>query len=538
MALSTPKKKVVCFGLFEVDLEQRVLTKKGLRVRLQEQPFQVLTLLLERPHDVVSREELQQKLWPADTYVDFDDGLNTAIKKLRLALGDTADNPRFIETVPRRGYRFLAAPHFSEEQSLGFVGENSPATAMRVGEAGPDTLPVAMRARRDTDAATGRSARLRWTVLAVGGLLLTALVIAGVKLGARNRAIEPGVSSQPFLSPLTGSKRKVDPRAHEELVQARNFWKQRTAESISHAVEHYNLAIEFDPLYAEAYAGLANCYIVLPMLSTVPPDDSYAKARQAAERAISLDDTVAEAHLASAEVHLYAEWNFPAAEAEFQRALQLDSGHAQAHQWYAEFLSLMSRPQEAISQIQLAQRLDPTSMIIHHQAGQIYLNARMYPEALGEYRKALMIQPTFGPTYSSMAIAYGRQGRYRQSVEAEIQAYHYWDPGGPAIADMKKVSSACSGSQEACLRAALRFDQEHPSTPYNSALAYARLGDGESAMGYLRKSFDARMLQFLNVENDPEFDFLRTDSRFQELARKAGLSSNRDDGVSSVTTAK
>lgn len=108
MELDALGKKVARFGLYEADLQERVLTKSGTRVRLQDQPFQVLALLLERPGELVTRDEIQQKLWAADTYVAFDDGLNTAIKKLRLALGDSADNPRFVETVPRRGYRFLA----------------------------------------------------------------------------------------------------------------------------------------------------------------------------------------------------------------------------------------------------------------------------------------------------------------------------------------------------------------------------------------------------------------------------------------------
>src|SRR5690349_12257451 len=114
MDLSTPRTKVARFGLFEADFERRVFTKAGLRVRLQDQPFQVLALLLERPGEIVTREELRQKLWPADTYVAFDDALNTSIKKLRTALGDPADNPLFIETVPRRGYRFIAPLHFAE----------------------------------------------------------------------------------------------------------------------------------------------------------------------------------------------------------------------------------------------------------------------------------------------------------------------------------------------------------------------------------------------------------------------------------------
>ena len=104
----SPKRRMVSFGLFQADCEQRILTKGGLRIKLQDQPFQVLVMLLDRPGEVVTREEIRERLWTADTFVVFDDGLNTAIKKLRAALNDSADNPRFIETIPRRGYRFLA----------------------------------------------------------------------------------------------------------------------------------------------------------------------------------------------------------------------------------------------------------------------------------------------------------------------------------------------------------------------------------------------------------------------------------------------
>src|ERR1700722_13222769 len=112
MNLPPPGRKIARFGLYEVDLQECVLTKGGLRVRLQDQPFQVLAVLLERPGEVVTREEIRQRLWSADTFVEFDDGLNNAIKKLRSALSDAADNPRFIETIPRRGYRFLAPVNF------------------------------------------------------------------------------------------------------------------------------------------------------------------------------------------------------------------------------------------------------------------------------------------------------------------------------------------------------------------------------------------------------------------------------------------
>lgn len=528
MAFSTPRTKIVRFGLFEADLEQRVLTRQGLRVKLQDQPFQLLALLLERPYEVVSREEIQQKLWPADTYVAFDDGLNTAMKKVRAALGDSADNPRFIETVPRRGYRFLAAANFV---GPGEATEQIPPVsveAVSAGIPGPISKAVEepLEVSRQAPESGLRNQALRWSTFVVAiALLAGGLFWRKSSAGRKTPAPDATKMSAAALPSGRPASRSVDPRAHDEYLQARNFWKQRTAESLAQAADHFNLAIELDPGYAEAYAGLANCYIVTPMLSIVPSNDTYAKARQAAEKALALDGSVAEAHLAEAEVRLYSDWNYSGAEAEFRRALELDPNDAQAHQWYAEFLSLMGRHQEAISEIHTSQHLDPLSMIIHHQAGQIYQNARMYGEALFEYRKTLMIQPGFGPTYSALALVYRRQGRYRESLEAQREANRYWDPGGTAIADLKQVENGyATGGKMGYLRAALEFRKKHPGSIYDAAFDYALLGEDEQALQQLQKALEARQPQVINLLNDPEFDHLKGNPRFQEIARKAGLS--------------
>jgi DNA-binding winged helix-turn-helix (wHTH) protein/Tfp pilus assembly protein PilF len=522
MASSARKAKIVRFGLFEADLEQRLLSKEGIRVKLQDQPFQILVLLLERPYEVVTREEIQQKLWPADTYVAFDDGLNTAIKKLRLALADSADNPRFIETVPRRGYRFLTAPSFAEPmaQTAVLAEGAEPEIAERIQDSIKETAavhPVQEAARRR------RTLQLATLLVAI-----TALVGGGIfwwKSNARHKAPTSDAMNAGISLQQSGrvTRRSIDPRAHEEYLQARSFWKQRTAEALTHAVEHFNLAIEHDPGYAEAYAGLADCYVVMPMLSTVPTNDSYLKARQAAEKALALDESVAGGHLAAAELKLYSDWNFAGAEAEFRRALALDSNDAQAHQWYAEFLSLMGRHKEAIAEIHIAQHLDPLSMIIHHQAGQIYQNARMYPEAFMEYRKALMIHPGFGPTYAAMMLAFRREGRYKESVEAQRQANRYWDPGETSIEDLNRWAEASVRGRQAYLRAALEFNKKHPSTAYNAAFDYALLAENEESLKWLQKSLEAREPQIINLLNDPEFDHLKPDSRFQEIVKKVGL---------------
>jgi eukaryotic-like serine/threonine-protein kinase len=186
MELGTPGQKVARFGLYEADVRQRVLTKGGLRVRLQDQPFQVLALLLERPGEVVTREEIQQKLWPADTYVAFDDGLNTAIKKLRSALSDTAGNPRFIETVPRRGYRFVAPVNILPEPQLA-TSHQRPIEPLP-GFPAPETSAVDATL---VAAEPLRPWRVRYVWLAFAGLLLVGAIAAYWHLRAPSFHVTP-----------------------------------------------------------------------------------------------------------------------------------------------------------------------------------------------------------------------------------------------------------------------------------------------------------------------------------------------------------
>jgi DNA-binding winged helix-turn-helix (wHTH) protein/tetratricopeptide (TPR) repeat protein len=209
MEIGAPGQKVVRFGLYEADLQQRVLIKSGLRVRLQDQPFQVLALLLERPGELVTREEIQQRIWPADTYVAFDDGLNTAIKKLRSALSDTADNPRFIETVPRRGYRFVAPATFSAL---------AVATApVKLPDVPADRVLIAARERSRLviESSPARSPR-RW------GYLAAVLILA---TGAGLHFYRPGHRGPPETSDAAVAKTAptIKPRPSVAVMGFRNL---------------------------------------------------------------------------------------------------------------------------------------------------------------------------------------------------------------------------------------------------------------------------------------------------------------------------
>jgi DNA-binding winged helix-turn-helix (wHTH) protein len=495
------------FAVYEVDLRHEELRKHGARVKIQDKPFQVLAVLLERPGEIVSREELRERLWPADTYVEFDDGLNAAVKKLRAALNDSAGRPHYIETVPKRGYRFVAP--------LTIVAADEPATDFPVAIAG---TPVAGQFR---EVFTRRPSRRSWMLLTASGVLAAALA-AGLFFGLQRRAVETHRSE-----------------AVQEIRQGRELWRHRTAASLTQAIDHYNRAVELDPANAAAYSGLADAYIVLPFLSTIQQDVAYPRAKAAAERAVTLDPTLAEAHTSLADVKLYADWDFAGAEQEFQRALALDSNYATAHQWYAEFLSLLGRHDQAIKEVLCAEQLEPLSVIMYHQAGQVYQNARQYDNAIHQYERAIEIDPAFYPSYERLSDAMLHKGMYREHIETQLEFYkrhgaNFYAPGGNSISRMEAMERGfASGGEKGYWRTRLDLERAmnasnaqavtNETSMYELALGYAQNGDADNAMLWLNRLLAIHGNRILSINVDPDLDPLRRDPRFHQLIRRIGL---------------
>jgi len=519
--MGAARRGVAHFGQFEADFARRVLSRKGVRVKLQEKPFQLLELLLVRSGELVTRDELKVALWPADTFVEFDDGLNTAVKKLRAALDDPSATPIYLETVPRRGYRFSAPVQWvdPDRQIVPKPIEGEAQQADTSSGPAPEQLeaPTSVLRRRSVNP---------WVVFAAIAMLFVLIfgLMRETRKGSFFHVADRASGHSIGSNSADGREAATNPKAYEEYQEARRYWRQRTSDTLAKAIEHYQQAIAFDPAYADAFAGLANCYVVMPMLSNISQETTYPKAIQAAETAIRLDDSVAEAHLAIAEVRFYSEWNFLSAEREFKRTLELDPNSAQAHQWYAEFLSLMGRHNEAIAEIERAKQLDPTAMIIYHQAGQIRQAARQYEAALNEYHFALQIQPDFGPTYSAMELAYFRLHRFDDAVKAMTLADRYWNQDGSGSDDQRKMLDAYARSgPRGFVEAKLEYEKRHPVPVYLQARNYAFLGKKEDALRCLKASLAKREFQFLGAQTDSEFDFLRDDPRFQEMVTRAGL---------------
>jgi serine/threonine protein kinase len=365
-------------------------------------------------------------------------------------------------------------------------------------------------------------------LFAASALLL--LMVVTVLIGFRHKArgqIKQSHSGSPAAQAITGHvPRQVDRRAQDEYLQGKALFQNRDREKVGKAIEHFENALRYDSDYAPAIAALANCYIVAPFFSATAGNDAFAKARTAAQRALSLDDSLADAHLASAEVKLYGDWDFDGAGQEFKRAVELGPDEALTHQWYAEFLSLMSRHSEAMAEVEKALRVEPLSAVIHHQAGQVYLGARLYEKALEQYNHALKINPQFAASYDRMAYAFRRLGRIPEAIEAERRAANYWDPSGASARAIDGWAQAyATAGKGAYNRARLHWDKSSPSPSplYYTAMKFAELGDKANAIAVLRRTLATRSSDVLNLRNDPEFDFMRSDPEFQRLLTEIGF---------------
>jgi TolB-like protein/DNA-binding winged helix-turn-helix (wHTH) protein/Flp pilus assembly protein TadD len=632
------------FGVFELDLRSGELRKHGLRVRLQEQPFRLLEMLLERPGEVVTREELQKRLWPADTFVDFDHGLNKAINKIREALGDSAESPRFVETVSRRGYRFLAEVKDTEvpvrnpelgvqprppvippavpdqRYSADEVAEiknpslsrawkisvlllllvaavlvirklhswNRPAPAIRSlavlpfeslsNDASQDYFAdgmtdelisdlgqiSALRVISRTSVMSYKHARkplpeiarelnvdavVEGTVLRSGNeVRITAQLIeasADKHLWSQSyegelrntltlqndvaRAIadQIRINLSPQEQAALKKVRVVDPESFQSYLKGRYFWNKRTAEALNVARVYFNQAIEEDPTFAQAYSGLADTYSLLGdwQYAVMTTKEALPKAKAAATKALELDSALGEAHNSLAFCLDGFEWDFEGAGKEFRRAIELNPSYATAHHWYAWHLALISRYDDAIVEMRKAESLDPLSLIINADLAELLLLVHSYDKSIEQSRKTLDMDANFALAHNQLGQAYLQKRMYEPAI-AELEKSV--QPSGGCPTCMANLARAYAESGKRGEAEKLLGDLKKRSNP-NASLAaeismiYAALGDRNQAMNWLEKGYQERFNPGVLLR--PGFDSLRSDPRFENVARRIGLPS-------------
>jgi serine/threonine-protein kinase len=313
--------------------------------------------------------------------------------------------------------------------------------------------------------------------------------------------------------------------AFQSYLRGRYFLGKRTADDLQQAIENFNKAISLDASFAPAYAGLADSYNLLGTYGSLPPNEAFPKAREAAEQALRMDDSLAEAHTALAYVKHRYEWDWTGAENEFKRAIELDPNYAPAHQWYASFLVAMGRTGNAISEAKRSQELDQFSLIVNsHLAYILYLSGR-YDEALAECRKIIAIDPNFFAGLRYAGLVYEQMRRYDEAIIALERASDL-SRGSQIIIGALAHAHAMAGHKDEARRLLNELVTVAPPrrpSSYEVALVHAGLGQKEEAFVWLGKAFTEKneYLNYLLV--DPRFENLHRDPRFNELVRQIGL---------------
>lgn len=638
---------LVRFGAFEVNLRTGEIRKHGIRIKLRGHPQAILAMLLDSPGEIVTRERIREKLWPADTFVDFEHSVNTAVKTLRQALGDSAETPEFIETVPRVGYRFIAETHGNGAE-LGSTRELQASVADQLPPAEP-----ASAARRFTS-----PRYIRWLAPAAVLILLAALAIAanfwlrlpkvGTDPAARVMiAVMPfenmtGDVGQEYFSDglteemisqlgssdpqrigviartsvmqykhsqassteigralgvrylLEGSVRRDASRVRitAKMIQAQDqtqlwsreydrdvssllalqteiareiadeiqatlgrktraasvaaaqsvaapavyeshdlylrglyFWNKRTMEGFGQAADYFQQAIAKDNSNARAYAGLANSYALMASYGLAPAGGMMEKARAAALRALELDEKLPEAHTSLAFIVESYDWDWPAAEREYQRAIQLDPSYATAHQWYAECLTFQGRFDEALAESAKARQLDPLSLIISADHAAILYFSRQFPAAIEEFQSILKMEPGYARA-NLVIYAYTESGRYADAlahINAQKQYGDIWSQSAQAYVYGR---SGDQGKARSLLRAFERADSRSQQFPMISATivpAYLGVGEKQKALDWLDRLCEQHYTVTMTLKVDPALDSLRDDPRFQQILRKVHL---------------
>jgi TolB-like protein/DNA-binding winged helix-turn-helix (wHTH) protein/Flp pilus assembly protein TadD len=609
------------FGAFEFDAENAELRKNGIKLKLQEQPGQVLLQLLEHHGKLVSREQLRSLLWCKDTFVDFETGLNTAVKRLRDTLGDAADNPTFIETVPRKGYKFIApvellvrdedkpraaiqavisrwkwairaiytsaavlvllaagvawrsltriprvsdGVHPSSDQRvtlvvLPFQNISGDPTQDYFGDGLTDEtitelaqlspLRLGLIARTSAIAYKNTSK----TVAQIGGELAVDYVLEGSvrrygqhvrvsvqlirvrdqmhlwahsydreirdllalesELGeAIAEQVQVELTSQARLKiPM---RRTIDPEAHEMYLKARHFWGQFRPESLNQAITFYRQALEKDPHYAAAYAGLAAAYCV--RANRFGPAEAYAEARAAAARSLELDDSLAEAHEAMAAVHIFHDWDWSAADKELTRCEELGASSLE-YNLRALWFEARGDTSSAISVLKRGLRLDPFSPILNADLGLAYYYARQPDDLVRQYQATREIDPNFPILKDGLALAYLERGDLPAAAAEYQRMGDSWN-----LAVVKAKQGDVRAARELLKKLQKNTSKESLNPPSMVTLCHA-IGDRDCTFNWLEREYADRDWWLLRLRIDPGNDDLRSDARFNDLVNRIGL---------------
>lgn len=622
---------VLRFGTYEVDPNSGELRKAGVRIKVQQQPLKLLEVLLEHPGEVVTREELRTRIWPNEAFGDFDQAVNVSIAKLRSALSDSADNPRYIETLPRRGYRFVApvavipaevedsepppaASALSSADSALAAAKHErvnrlPAPSWKVigilavllgmlalailgwhnhGQGNPSPMGSPIRSlavlpleNLSGDAqdyfADGMTDELITDLAQIGALrvisrtsvmpykgahrplpqvareLNVEAIVEGTVLRSGNQVritaqlIEASADRHLWAQSYEGDFRDtlslqkhvanaiadqirieltpreravlkdvktVDPEAYEDYLKGRFFFNKRN--SAEKAQMYFQQAIEKNANYAPPYTGLADIYQL---------SDNPRLARESVEKALQLDSELAEAHNSLAELLYRFDRDWSGAEREFQRALELNPNYAPAHHWYSMYLALAGRRQQAVAEAQKAYELDPLSPVVGANLAKILEENGEYDKAINQAKKTLELEPGSAVTHGVLGVIYEDKEMYTDAIREYKSALQLGGAPGEMRGLLGYVYARVGNRADAeeMIEQLKLLWPGHVHAAFDLAIVYCGLGENKLALYWLAQANEKEVGDLIGVGQDPHFAPLERDQQFQALVKQVGM---------------
>jgi TolB-like protein/Tfp pilus assembly protein PilF len=578
---SSSAMSVIRFGDFELDEQTLELRKNGTLARLQQQPARVLAFLLNHRGSLVTREQIRLAIWGEDTFVDFEQGLNFCIRQIRLALNDQAEHPRHVETLPRLGYRFIGQIEKSSN------GEPAPAEKrIRIAVVPIEDLSgqpesyFAAGLTEDMISALSRIDPGRLRVTAVpkvesgdGGseqvdrlqrqLNLDYLLRGSVRRSAdklrisaqlhdlRDKSIlwsdtydrssgdllavqeevtqrvSQSLALELLPSATVGTRRySKSSAAYDAYLKGRFFWHRMTGEAIQRSIGYFNEALSLDPTFAPAYAGLADCFAQIGSIRVgqMKPLEALVKARTHLERALELDETLAEAHCTLGLIKSWYDWDWDGAGREFQIALGLDPSQITALLWQSLYLSAMGKGQEAVNSVLRAREIEPLSVNVNLYLGVAQTHAGQYDLALRQIQQSIELDPGYYRSYFFLGRNLACLERYEEAIAACQKALSLTPDNLESLA-LLGVAMAGQGDRRRALNIAKKVKAGEDRTEPAVLIAgiYAKLGLEDEMYAWLKRAIEVKSTPIYVAVISKEFHPYRTQPRFESFLSTIGL---------------
>ena len=613
--MTNPVGKTFTFSDLRYDADQNVLFRGNDRVDVTPKSLDILKLLIENPGRVVSKEELMRQVWP-DSFVE-EANLSHHIFNLRKAIGE-----KFIETVPKRGYRFVGKLETSDGRQPTPGPENIlrprarfiapiavlilvaifgawfllsrrtepeppvPAETIRaiavlpfVNESGSEDVEYLADGMTETlisnlSQISGLAIKPRSAVFRYKGKNASATQIGSemnVNAVLQGRITQRGQDLTLFLSLVDtsseyqlwgkqyvrrlsdlaalqseigrdvaqnlrerlsgveqGGLRKTyseNPEAYRQYLLGSFYWKKFTNEGVRKAIVCFEKAIELDPNYALAYAGLANSYSVLGVNGHMPVRDAEPKVRAGSERSVALDDKSAEAHLSFGAYKMFFQWDLAGAEIEYKRSMELDPTFPTAPELYSYVLQAQGRFDEAEFYGKRARDLDPVTLLTAENLGTIYRHQGRFEESLAVFENVISMDPSFGDARFERALTLSLVGRHEEAEAEAKRAVEMTDEATHMVTGLGIVYARAGKKQEALrvVDGLVRNSATKYVSPLDVALIYSVLNDHDKAFEWLEKAYAERSCWLYELNVNPDWDNIRNDERFINLTRRVGL---------------